>query len=80
MTQLWQMRTTIELPDELLARAKSEAALRKISLKEFFIEAIERRLAPENTKVRRHPPAIGHPKASPIGVLTSEQLDEAVFN
>ena len=73
------MRTTIELPDELLARAKSRAALAGISLKEFFIESLERRLAGENQKTRRPPPAIGKAKSRRIGVLTPEQIDEAMF-
>ena len=50
------MRTTIELPDELLAQAKSRAALGGLSLKQFFIEAIEQRLAPQAPKTRRPPP------------------------
>lgn len=73
------MRTTIELPDELLAQAKSRAALRGISLKEFFIDAIKRTLTPEKPKMRRPPPAIGSPHSPRIGVLTPEQIDEAMF-
>ena len=73
------MRTTIELPDELLAQAKSMAALRGISLKTFFIQAVEQRLAPERAKARRDPPVIDTPGARPIGVLTAEQIDEAMF-
>jgi len=73
------MRTTVELPDELLKRAKSHAALSGVSLKEFFIEAIEQRLVPRTQKVRRSPPAIGNPKARRIPVLTPEQIDRAMF-
>jgi hypothetical protein len=73
------MRTTIELPDELLAKAKNSAALRGVSLKQFFIQAIEQKLAPENAKVRRTLPAIGSPGGRRIRVLTSEQIDEAMF-
>ena len=73
------MRTTIELPDELLAQAKSRAALAGVSLKQFFIEAIEQRLAPESKKTRRKPPTLGGPRAAPIGILTPEQTDEAMF-
>jgi hypothetical protein len=73
------MRTTIELPDQLLMEAKSRAALSGISLREFFIAAIEQKLAPEKKKVRRAPPVIGNAKARPIGVLTPEQIDEAMF-
>jgi hypothetical protein len=73
------MRTTVELPDELLARAKSSAALSGISLRQFFIEAVRHRLAPEKRKVRRSPPAIGHLDAPRMASLTREQVDEAMF-
>lgn len=72
------MRTTIELPDELLARAKSRAALERKSLKEFFIAAVEEKLTPPVKKVRRPLPVIstGGP---PIHDLTSEQIEEILF-
>jgi hypothetical protein len=73
------MRTTIELPDELLAKAKSRAAIRGVSLKQFFIQAIEQTLAPEKPKVRRPPPVVGNPRSRRIGILTPEQIDEAMF-
>jgi hypothetical protein len=40
------MRTTIDLRDELLAQAKSEAALSGIFLTEFFIVAVKQKRAP----------------------------------
>jgi hypothetical protein len=73
------MRTTIELPDELLRRAKSHAAVKGLSLRDFFIEAVEQKLAsPAAKKVRRPPPLIetGGP---PIPDLTPEQLEDAFF-
>lgn len=73
------MRTTIEMPDGLLAQAKSRAALAGISLREFFIQAVEQQLAPSQKKTRLPPPAIGSPDAPRIGVLTAEQIDEAMF-
>jgi len=73
------MRTTIELPDELLALAKSSAALSGISLRQFFIEAVQSRLAPEKRKARRAPPAIGDAHAPRMTTLTREQIDEAMF-
>ncbi|MBL8296229.1 MAG: hypothetical protein JNN08_30580 [Bryobacterales bacterium] len=73
------MRTTIELPDHLLTRARSQAARNGITLKEFFIAAVEQHLAPAARKTRRPPPAIGAPDAPRIGVLTAEQLDEAML-
>ena len=70
------MRTTVELPDELLAQAKSKAALSHITLREFFIEAVKQKLEPP-AKTRRPLPVIeGTPR---IGILTPEQLDEAMF-
>lgn len=73
------MRTTIELPDELLARAKSHAALTGISLREFFIKAVEQKLAPQTRKTRRPPPAVGSASAPKIRILKPEQIDEAMF-
>jgi hypothetical protein len=73
------MRTTVELPDELLIRAKVRASVSGVSLKQFFIEAIERSLEPAGRKARRAPPAIGSRNARSIGVLTAKQIDEAMF-
>jgi len=73
------MRTTIELPDELLTQAKSKAALAGVSLRQFFVEAIELKLTPASGKTRRTPPSVGGPNAPRLGVLTAEQLDEAFF-
>ena len=43
------MKTTLEIPDTILRRAKSNAAQRGIPLRQFVIEAIEDKLrtAPE---------------------------------
>ena len=73
------MRTTIQLPDELLARARSKAALSGVSLKEFFIDAIKQKLGARQAKTRKPPPAIGSARARRIGVLKPEQIDEAFF-
>jgi hypothetical protein len=72
------MRTTVELPDELLAEAKSRAALEGLSLREFFIAAVKQKLAPPPRKLRRPPPVIGK-DGPPIPDLTREQTDEAMF-
>ena len=73
------MRTTVELPDDLLKQAKASAAIAGISLREFFIDAIRQKLTPPTTKVRRPPPEIGSLNSPSIGVLTPEQIDEAMF-
>jgi hypothetical protein len=40
------MKTTLELPDELMSEAKSVAARRRITLKELFTRALEKELRP----------------------------------
>jgi hypothetical protein len=39
------MKTTVELPDKTFRIAKATAAARGISLKEFFTQAVEEKLA-----------------------------------
>jgi hypothetical protein len=74
------MRTTIELPDRLLMEAKSKAALNGMSLKDFFISAVEQKLAETiNKKIRREPPVVGSANGRPIDILAPEQVDEAMF-
>jgi hypothetical protein len=46
------MKTTLEIPDPVLRRAKSAAAARGIPLREFVIEAVKDRLA---LKTREEP-------------------------
>jgi len=41
------MRTTIDLPDQLFKKAKIEAIERGVSLKELFIQALEKELSSE---------------------------------
>jgi len=40
------MKTTLELPDELLIEAKATAARRRVTLRELFTRALERELKP----------------------------------
>ena len=49
------MKTTIELPDPLLRRAKSKAAASGISLKQFFTEAIQDKLAAKSPNSSAEP-------------------------
>src|SRR5258708_38332443 len=46
------MKTTIEISDELLKRAKATAALRGESLREFISHALEARLASTSHRLR----------------------------
>jgi asparagine synthetase B (glutamine-hydrolysing) len=72
------MRTTIELPDELMTRAKVRAAQEGITLKDLFLSAVEKRLSSaEKKKVRRPPPIII--AGGPVRDATREEIEEAMF-
>jgi predicted transcriptional regulator len=47
------VKTTVELRDDLLRRAKVLAASRGITLKQFLTEAVEQRLRAEQAQPRR---------------------------
>ena len=44
---MWNMKTTLEIPDVLFHRVKSKAAERGQSLKQFITEALQEKLAAE---------------------------------
>ena len=46
------MKTTIEIPDPLFRKAKSKAAERSQTLKEFVTEALQEKLAANTSKAR----------------------------
>jgi hypothetical protein len=73
------MRTTIELPDDLLKQAKARAALSGISLKEFFIQAVQQKLAPPPVKKTRKEIPVISTGGPPIPDLTAEQTEDAMF-
>ncbi len=73
------MRTTVELPDDLLCRAKKTAAMSGISLKKLMIEALELRISPRKAKSRLELPSIGDPGGPKVASPTREQIDEAMF-
>jgi len=52
---MYLMRTTIDVPEDLLRRAKAEASLRGMSLKDWVTEAIRAALADENALVIEKP-------------------------
>ena len=70
------MRTTVELPDNLLEQARQRANETGVSLKQFFVSAVEQRLAVPN-KLRRDPPIVDGPAGMPV--VTREEIDEAMF-
>jgi hypothetical protein len=50
------MKTTIEIPDPLFRKAKSTAAERGQTLKEFVTEALQERLAANKSEARGREP------------------------
>ncbi|HET6386357.1 MAG TPA: hypothetical protein VFJ58_23435 [Armatimonadota bacterium] len=76
------MRTTIDIPDDLLRRAKATAALRGMKLKELIASCLEAGLShgfqpvtPSPRQGRSSPPLI--PEAmtgKPIRALTNEEI------
>lgn len=70
------MKTTIELPDELLNEAKATAAREGRSLKDFFTDALRDRLErPEQVETGREAWRSLFGSANPAAV---RQVDEAV--
>lgn len=75
------MRTTVELSDELMRRVKVESAREGKSMREFFVMALEMKLAggKVETKERRPWPTVGSAGGPEIPVFSSEELDELLF-
>jgi hypothetical protein len=76
------MKTTIEIPDPLFRKAKSTAAERGQTLKEFVTEALQQTLAGNAGKLHRGEPAWmqGFGKLSRLRKETSRiqaRMDEA---
>ena len=70
------MRTTLEIPDELLRRAKAAAAIRGTSLKVLIIAAIERELNASHGEVQ--PKAASEPHV--IHLSSGRKLDLTGFD
>lgn len=70
------MRTTVELPDQLLQQARQKAHETGVSLKQFFIYAVEQHINGPK-KIRRDPPSIDGPVG--MGLITREEINEAMF-
>ena len=76
------MRTTVDIPDELLRKTKATAALRGMKMKDLIVKLIESGLSTIGTEVE---PRLGHRTAVPvlipasgrkIPVLTNAQIFE----
>lgn len=69
------MRTTIDLPDDLLRRAKAVAALRGVKLKDLVASILAQGLAdpPE-------PPAAGHNRPTPVTISSDGRQIASLTN
>jgi hypothetical protein len=70
------MRTTIELPPDLMRRAKSRAAARGESLKELFTRAIASEIGASHrgaeTSNRMRLPLFGDPDGPPVSISNED--------
>ena len=71
------MKTTIDIPDDLMREAKARAALDGITFKALVIDALRAKLhaSPLDMRRAKFPIIAGDPNAPPI---TSEMVDAAL--
>jgi hypothetical protein len=84
------MRTTVDIPDALFIKAKTEAALRGIKLKDLFAAGIAKeiasRTATESTGHKRPPPVLisgvdwTFPNRTNADLLEAAEEDEEAGN
>jgi len=70
------MKTTIDLPEEVMIRAKVYVAKRKMSLKELFLKGIEAQMKDEEGSLEEdliQALSVGR-NISPIGRLSREEI------
>jgi hypothetical protein len=74
------MRTTVDLPDDLLRRAKSTAALRGMKLKDLiaaFVESgLQQTATYEARQVRKLPTFIREATGNPIPAFSNAEIAE----
>lgn len=73
------MRTTIDLPDELIRAARVRAAATDESLKELFTRALTKELGRPVGRTRRELPVIGLPR-SDRSSITPAELEQVLSN
>ncbi|MBM3495427.1 MAG: hypothetical protein FJX72_14060 [Armatimonadetes bacterium] len=78
------MRTTIDLPDDLLRRAQASAARRGIKLKHLVTQCVERGLEmdAEPTRAYGHErplPALVPPTDTPVRAMTSREVEDLLL-
>ena len=68
------MRTTIDMPDALIQRAKKVAAKRHTTLRVLMVDALERRLNESISGFQLRDAAAGHSSA----LVSSETINRAI--
>jgi hypothetical protein len=72
------MRTTIDLPDNLLRRTKALAAVRGSSMKELIVRAVEREVSTEGSVAAG--PSAGRGELPLVHLRTKRKLDLSKFD
>lgn len=72
------MKTTLDLDDDLLAEAKSNAAAAGTSLREYVEDALRARLAPPSSKTRK-PFRLTVPIVDGVAPPTVEVMDRTAL-
>jgi hypothetical protein len=76
------MRTTVDLPDALFRRAKAEAALRGMRLREFIAQSLEESLRGHGANVKSHRTRLPFIRTKGKHAInpTREQIDAGIWD
>lgn len=72
------MRTTIDLPDSILTKAKQIAAVRKTTLRALIIEALQGSLNRKTTAFSLRDVSFGNDPAGGDGTIDSAAINSAI--
>jgi hypothetical protein len=72
------MRTTIDLPDAILTRAKKEAASRNTTLRALIIEALQSNLGRRTTRFTLKDASFGSDSVNPAERVGSGAINAAI--
>ncbi len=72
----WHMRTTIDVPDDLLKRARPLLAERKMTFRALVIDAVERAIEAPSVSFTLRDAAAGYPGDD--GGVSSESINRAI--
>lgn len=71
------MRTTVDIPNHLLARVKPILLKRGLTLRSVVVDALERLTIPSETRFRMRDASVGYP-ADPGRGISATQVNAAI--